>query len=461
MNCSPCGGNGSASININSLQSTQVPTYDTFSRTLVDLPTTIFTSHGAFGAEYNTIDYRSTGTGSLFIDVSNTVTELTVAHTAGRAIKQSREYLLYLPGKSQIIQFTLTPHYNGTFDNNVAVRAGLYDDYRDKNTPGSVNPGNPLGKEVNQKSMGHFFELSGNQWFVVERTNSPDNVTNVTRVPQSQWNIDTVDGNITTSKSGFVLSNNPTTGILLFLDRQWLGVGMVRMGLYSNGKPIYVHAFQGRTIGIPYTHLPMLPLRWEIERTSTVGTVVSTTMAAICGSAFVGGSYIPYGNLYSLPLTSIPADIPVDQTVRPVLLIRLQQQYCRATLKLKTVDLVNTNTNNAGAGFQISRNPIVVGPAYTWTKHPDPRSMIEYVVFSSPVIDNYTLSSDGYVTRAGYFSAQTQLQDNLGVDDLLTSPAYCSDIYGNADVLCISMVALKSTGGNLAARVNARWIEIA
>ena len=459
MNCSPCCGSDSGTI-INGITNGQTTSFDSFNRTIIDAPTTIFATHMAFNQQLNILDYRSTGTGSFFFDVSNTVTELTVAGVAGRAVKQSREYLLYLPGKSQVVHFTLTPHYRGTFDNNVAVRAGLFDDYRDKNTASSSNAGNSFGQEVNQKSMGHFFELSGNQWFVVERYNSPDNITNVTRVPQSQWNIDTVDGNINTSKSGFVLPSNPTFGILLFLDRQWLGVGIVRMGLFYNAKPIYVHAFQNRSIGIPYTHLPKLPLRWEIERTSTIGTVPSTTMASICGAAFVGGQYLPYGNLYSLPITTISSDIPVDQTLRPILLIRLQQQYCRATVKLKSLELINTNTNNADAGYQVCRNPILAGPSITWVKHPDPRSMIEYAFFSDPITSGYTLTNNGYVTRSGFFSARGQIQDDLSVEELLTAPSFASDIYGSPDVLCIAMIALKASGGNLSVRANARWLEI-
>lgn len=459
MNCNPCSGGTDINISGGSGTNGASFSFDSFNRALIDAPTTIYASQVGFNEQYLVQDFRSTGTGSVFVDISNSVAELTVAHTAGRAVRQSRQYLLYLPGKSQVIHFTMTPHYNGTFDNNVAVRGGLFDDYRDKNTSGSTPSGNPLGKEVNQKSMGHFFELSGNQWFVVERTNSSDNTTNVTRVPQSQWNIDTVNGNINTSKSGFILPSNPTTAFLFTIDRQWLGVGIVRMGLFYNATIIYVHAFQNRTIGIPYTHLSCLPLRWEIERTSTTTAVASTTMASICGAAFVGGEYLSFGNQYSLPLTIISSDIPVDQTLRPVLMIRLQQRYCRATVKLKSVELINTNTNNADASYEIAKNPTITGPAPTWRNHPDSRSMIQYAVFSDPISSGNSLSG-GYVTRSGYFSARSGLQEDSSIEELLTQPSFCSDIYGEPDVLCLGIQALKSSGGNLAIRANLRWLEI-
>lgn len=458
MNCSPCSSSDASNI-IENQALLQTFSYDSFNRLYTDPPTTIFSAHNAFNPLFNLLEYRSTGTGTVFVDTSNTTVELTVGDLSGRAIKQSREYLLYLPGKSQVVHFTLCPHYKGTFDNTISVRAGLFDDYRDKNTATSTNPGNALGKEVDQKSMGHYFELSGSQWFVVERYNSPDNVTNVNRVPQSEWNTDTVDGNLSTSKSGYVLPTNPTSGLLFLIDRQWLGVGVVRMGLFYNAKPIVVHVFQDRTSGIPYTHLPKLPLRWEIERVKTGGAVVpSATMGAICGAAFVGGSYNSFGNTYSLPIYILSSDIPIDTTHRPVLLIRLQQQYCRATIKVKSIEAVNTNTNNQSVGYEITRNPTISGPAFTWTKHPDPRSMIEYKFFTTPIASGYTLS-DGYVFRAGYFTANSRLQDDAGIDELITAPSICSDIYGNSDVVCVSFLSLKA-GSDVDIRVNMRWIEI-
>lgn len=460
MDCGNCCGSGSGGGGGNSNAISfegQNFSYDSFSRLVIDAPTTVFTTVVEFTPQNQILNYRSTGTGRVFFDMSQTLIELSVNDVSGRAIRQSQEYLLYLPGKSQIAHITFTPHYKGTFDNSVAIRAGLFDDYRDKNTLTSINPGNALGQEVNQKSMGHFFELSGNQWFVVERYNSINNKLNVSRIPQSQWNRDTLNGNILTSPSGFVLPSNPTTGLLGFIDRQWLGVGVVRMGFFFNAKPVICHIFQNRDIGYPYTHLAKLPLRWEIEKVPG-GSVSSPTMAAICGAVYVGGSYVPFGTLFSIPADLTLTQIPIDAAVvRPVLLIRLQQKYCRATLKIKGLELINTNTNNADGAFQVAKNPVITGPAYTWLPHPDPRSMIEYVILTNA--KSYSITG-GLISRAGFFTARAQIQDDLSVEELLTAPSYCSDIYGNPDVFCLAVGGLKATGGDITVAVNARWLEI-
>jgi hypothetical protein len=157
-----------------------------------------------------------------------------------------------------------------------------------------------------------------------------------------------------------------------------------------------------------------------------------------------------------LPIDLLNTDISTDTTLRPILFIRLQQRYCRATVKLKSVEIINTNTNNADGAYEISRNPILNGPDITWTKHPDPKSMIEYSYFTNPTSTGHTISN-GYVSRAGYFSARSQIQDDLSVEELITAPSYCSDIYGNSDILSI---ACSSLTGTITIRANARWLEI-
>lgn len=354
---------------------------DVFSRVYVNSPTTTLASHPAFTPQYELLDYHSTGTGFVSTISISTITILQASGSGGRAIRQTREYQLYQPGNSHLVQFTMTPQFLGTFDSSVAVRAGIYDDYRDKNTPAGTTGAPPYlyqssiyggtGKETNQPSMGHFFELSGNSWFVVERYNSPDNLQNVTRVAQSNWNVDTFDG---TGPSGYTLSK--TGPSLLFVERQWLGVGVVRMGAFYNTLFLTCHVFQNRSYTMPYTHLNKLPIRYEIEKV-TGGSANAAIMASICASSHIGAEYVPYGRIYSLPvnLTYEVTRIGIT-TLRPVLLLRLQQEFCRATFKVKDIELYGA----APGAFSVFWNPVVSG-TITWTKHPDVGSMLEYAYF--------------------------------------------------------------------------------
>jgi hypothetical protein len=432
-------------------------TLDVFHQLLVDTPTTTFANHHAFTATDDFVGYVSTGTGTAFVDISNTIVQLSVSGSGGRAIQQSLEYQLYQPGKGHVVIVTLSPQYSGTFDNSVAIRAGIYDDYRDKNTPAGTTGAPPYlfqssinggtGQECNQPSMGHFFELSGNQWFVVERYNSPDNITNVTRVAQSNWNVDQMNGQ---GLSKFTLTaSNPTA--LFFIERQWLGVGIVRMGLYYNATPYYCHVFQDRTIRRPYTHLNKLPIRFEIEKVAG-GSANTATMAAICSSGQIGGNYIPLGAIFSIPANLLHESVRVGiSELRPILLVRLQQQYCRATFKL-----IDTEFYGSASGFySILRNPVVSG-TITWVKHPDPSSLIEYAYFPSGSTSTRTVTG-GLCIRSGFYSARSALQDGIATSELITRTQFSSDIKGKPDILCLAMGAFTA---NTDVNANMRWIEI-
>jgi hypothetical protein len=58
--------------------------------------------------------------------------------------------------------------------------------------------------------------------------------------------------------SGVTLQANSES--LFLIERQWLGVGLVRMGIYNYGHPIRCHEFQNRGYKVPYTNLNKLPL---------------------------------------------------------------------------------------------------------------------------------------------------------------------------------------------------------
>ncbi len=419
-------------------QNSAQPSLDLFGRINTCTPTAIFTTHPAFTTQRETMDYVSTGSGVIVHDISNTLITLQVGTGTGRAVRQSREYLLYQPGKLQSCYITGVPQYAGTWDNSVAFRMGLFDDYRDKSS------------ETNQPSMGHYFELSGNTWFVCERLNSSNNVLNVNRITQANWNLDTLNGNRATSPSGFTLRSPPDRGMLMIVDRQWLGVGIVRMGVIFNGKPIYVHVFHDRLLNRPYTHLPKLPVRWELEKVSG-GASATATSASICASAQVLGQYSPLGSLFTLPTNLIATSLTgVSSTLVPILLIRLQQKYCRATFKLKDVSVYSSSDGH----YTVLKNPTVSGTP-TYTAHPDPRSMVEYCVFTGATGNTV---SGGTPIRSGFFSKTASSTDSLSIDELVSATSFCSDIAGTPDVLVVALGAFSGSGVSMNADV--RWLEL-
>ena len=434
---------------------------DVFNRLYVTSPTLTLGSDNAFTPQYEITDYHSTGSGFVSTITISTMTILQASNNGGRAVRQTHEYQLYQPGTSHLVQFTWVPQFLGTFDNSVAVRAGIYDDYRDKNTPAGTTGANPLfvssiyggvGQETNQPSMGHYFELSGNSWFVVEKYNSPDNIQNVTRVAQSNWNVNTFSSNYGPNPSGYILGIS--TPSLLFVERQWLGVGNVRMGAFYNSLYTICHVFKNRTYNQAYTHLNKLPIRYEIEKVSG-GSPNPATMASICCSSQIGGQYTAYGRIYSLPANITYDTVRIGtNTLRPILLIRLQQQYCRATVKIKSLSILGIS--NAQGAYSLLLNPTLNGGAITWVNHPNPTSMIQYAYFPDNSTSSRTVTG-GRCLRSGYFTGRLEESDSLGVDELLTAQSICSDIHGVPDIVCLAMVSYTA---NTDVTANFRWIEV-
>lgn len=450
-----------SSISVSTLGNVNVigNSYDSFSRLITVTPLTMLAAHPAFTPSYELIGYQSTGSASLVVDASQSIVLMSTIGAGGRAVRQTLEYQLYLPGKTHQAYMTWTPQYSGTFDNSVSVRCGIYDDYRDKNTPaGTTGPAPYLfvssiyggtGQETNEPSMGHFFELSGNSWFVVERKNSPNNILNVTRVPQSNWNQDTLDPALGNNPSGVTLQR--TTETLFLIERQWLGVGIVRMGIFNNGKPIYCHTFQNRGIKIPYTHLNKLPIRYEIEKV-TGGSSNAATTGSICIASMIDGDYTPTGPTFSVPANITLPTTRLTTSLRPVLLLRLQQVYCRATFKIKNIDLYGA----AAGAYNILKNPSISG-TITWVNHPDSRSMIQYAVFANGTITPTNIVTGGQCIQSGFFDKRTNATLAPSVADLINAPSFCSDIKGVPDVFCITMAGFSD---NVDANANAQWIEI-
>ena len=412
------------------------PILDMFNRMPVVSPTTIFQTHAVHTPQYEIMDYVSTGTGAVVHDPLTSIITLSADSGGGRAVRQSREYMFYQPGKLQSSFFTLNPRYAGTFDNSVAVRVGLFDDYRDKSA------------ESNKVSMGHFFELSGNSWFIVERSNSTDNVTNVTRIPQTNWNTDTLNGNRGTNPSGFLLSNEKC--LIAFINRQWLGVGAVRMGFVINGRAIVCHLFSHVKIQIPYTQNSRLPVRWEIEKVSG-GSAGVATLASICASSQILGDYTPLGFISSLPLSITLSTQQVDTTLRPIFILRLRQAFCRASIKVKNISIYGS----AAGGYTIFKNATVSG-SLTYTTHPDTRSMTEYISFSGGSTSTRTLTG-GTAIDSGFFDNKATVSDTFDPIEITSIHSFCSDIAGNPDTLVIAVCSLTGTAN---VRVAVQWMEI-
>ncbi len=427
------------------------PGTDLFARQRVTMPTTLFETHASFDISSYRMEQKTVSNATIIHNAENATYELSISGATGsRAFRQSHEYILYQPGKTQLVYITFVPSLQGDLSGCVA-RVGLFDDYRDKtdevSTPTKV-------------SMGHYIEISGNEWSVVERSNSPDNIQNVVRVPQSQWNLDTLNGRRETSPSGMILGKIAETHLLV-IEKQWLGVGVTRLGFIINGHLVFVHAFYQRPYQFPYHRLNKLPLRWEIE---ALAVITKKTLAAICGTVQVEGHYTPVGSIYSMPITysKFPITAAARTATFPTVIcaIQLQQKHCRATIKITEVDIQVQGTTNQERFVTLSLlwNPtIILTNGKTWINHPTNTSMTQ-IIYNNTAGTDISLTDMGTIITTKF----SQQASTIGVDIneyLFPSlPSITSSITGKPDT--IVLVAQMSSTDSVAVNGSLTWMEI-
>lgn len=234
---------------------------DAFGRVRVSEQLALFYSTNVY---YNTETMLNltSGAGAAIAHVpASSAVSLTVGTPSGeRAVRQSSIYVPYIPGKSQLI--ALTGVMGAPKVNNVR-RMGLFDD-----------------------NDGLFFQVDSTGASVVVRSSVSGSVVD-TKVSQSNWNLDKLDG--TGAYKGVI---DLTKTQIFIIDYQWLGVGRVRFGLDLDGDVVYVHeSLHANSLSAVYMASGTLPVRFENVNTGI--TANATVMHEICAAVASEGAFTP------------------------------------------------------------------------------------------------------------------------------------------------------------------------
>ena len=354
---------------------------DAFGRTRVSNPLTLFDSSHRY-RDNNLWDSLIVGTGST---VGFATTEGLVNMTVGvgstaSIIRETTKVFSYQPGKSLLTMntFVLNPPKQ-----NLRQRVGYF---------GADN--------------GIYLELdgaSGDTAYFVERSLS---LGTETRVAQSNWNIDKLDG---TGVSGITL--DVTKAQILWMDIEWLGLGNVRLGFIINGKFIHAHTFQhANIIQSTYITTASLPLRYEISNTGI--TTSASTLKQVCSTVISEGGYELRGLQQSISTPVItPVDLPTPRgTYYPVISIRLkapingQPDRLDAIVIMTALSLMGTG-NGPQYNWQIRASATTSGGI--WVSAGDD-SAVEYKLDGGTVSGGRVLAS-GFLTSANQSSQSVDI----------------------------------------------------
>lgn len=402
---------------------------DAFARFRVSDPTTLFDSQLQYDLQPLLWESSTTGGATVVHLTHQAAARLRCGTASGdKAIRQTRAYHRYQPGKSQMILLTGVV---GAAKANVRKRLGYFD---------ALN--------------GIFLEqtAAGVSW--VRRTYWSGAVVD-TAIAQANWSLDPLDGS---GASGITLDLSKSQ--ILLIDLEWLGVGRVRVGFVIGGIVFYAHEFLHANTdhaGV-YMSTANLPLRYEIE--NTAGAASATDLIQICGSVnseggFEEGRGIPFS-------ASRGASAVAVTTRRPLLAIRPRDTFGgvvnRGTILPVGVEVLALTKC---AFLEVVYGGAVSGGGPTWTDVDNTYSIAQKCVDATGITGGLTVASF-YVPAAAQGASRAPGAQRI---NLLSRLPLTLNIAGThptsplSDVLAVvATTAEGSDASNVYAGVN--WQEL-
>lgn len=299
------------------------PSNDAFARMRVSEPSTLFDSSFQY-------DKQS------LIWAEKLVTSATATHAPGssgillavttadgsRAVYQTRKYLRYQPGKSQLVLMT------GTFGNTlpgVSKKIGYFED-----------------------NDGIYLENYGGNIFIVQRSSVSGSVVEI-RQAQEDWNVDKGE------------DIDFTKGQILIIDLEWLSYGRVRVGVVLDGQIRYLHHFNNAGVVTgPYMKTANLPCRYEIENVD--GSTAEDEYLIVCATVMSEGGVneglgIPFAASNETTLKSV-----TSAAYLPLISLRPKLTFNSITNR---AEIIISGTTVYAAAHPILVQ-IVYNPALTW-----------------------------------------------------------------------------------------------
>lgn len=369
-NCSERCTKNDQQINLLNVTGVEI---DAFGRQRISQPFTLFDSHNRYGPDEQFFSNTSGGSTITYNALDSTV-YLNLGSNVSEAVRQSKEYFDYQPGKSLLIMttFKLAPK-----SSNIIQRVGYFD-----------------------QQNGIFLELN-DKLYIVLRKNGTE-----TKVEQTQWNNDTMNG-LGPSKAMLDI----TKVQLFWMDIEWLGVGTVRTGFLIDGRMVPVHYFHHANMSTSvYIKSAHLPVRYEISGSG------SGSLHQICSTVISEGGYEP-----RVPLVYQQVGTTKDNGITlatagqlyPVLSLRATDNS--AIITLKSMNLVVTSADSVT--WYLILNPVIQTPS--WVNHS--QSNLIQVDTSSTTVSGGTIVFQSIVQQRDQFDFSSEYNIKIGAKSFTES----------------------------------------
>ncbi|CAB4162320.1 hypothetical protein UFOVP787_30 [uncultured Caudovirales phage] len=393
---------------------------DAFGRARISIPLTLFDSSHRY--KDNGLWSTSNTANTTYSFNSNAgLIELNLGTTANQEIiRETTKVFSYQPGKS--LQSLNTVVMSAPKEN-LRQRVGYFG-----------------------QNNGIYLEANGTSIAWVERSSSSGSLVE-TRVEQSNWNIDTLLGDVSSSPSQKTLDMSKAQ--IIFNDVEWLGLGTVRCGFVINGQLIHCHSFHhANYIDSTYMTTASLPLRYEIKNTGT--TASNSTMKQVCSTVISEGGYELRGDQRSIGTpVQTPKNLTTAGTYYPIVSIRLKSDRLDAIAILTALSILGINSNPCSVSWRVYRGATLTSPS--WSPG-EADSSVEYDTAATDL-------SGGQVLAQGYIGITNQASQTIDIlkEALFKFQLQRNGLTGTAEPLTIAISASVNTVSCLASM---DWEEI-
>lgn len=410
----------SAAANVGVVYADNTGNMDAFGRLRVSDPTTLFDSALEYDEDPLHWGGSTNNSGSIAHQPNAAAVTLTVSAN-DKAVRQTKAYHRYQPGKSQ---FVLTTFVFSASAAGLEQKIGYFD-------------GN----------NGIFLESASGVTSVVRRTNVTGTPAD-NKVAQASWNIDTLDGN---GDSGVTIDE--TKSQIFFLDLEWLGVGRARTGFVIDGKFYYAHEFLNtNNLASVYMSTANLPVRYEAVGGSDL--VARTSLSQICAAVMSeGGFEVAKGATFSATNAGSLITAGVNET--PVLAIRPAAQFNGITNRATIIPTkIGVFSEDANITYRVRYGADLGGAS--WQDVDASFSAVQFDIAASVV-------NGGIVVDTDYVAADNKAPGG-NVTEIFSRLPLALDIAGAhptaspTDVLSITAQRIGATNSDVSATIS--WAEI-
>lgn len=403
------------------------PAGDAYGRLRVSSPFPVFESKQLFDNQPLFWDEKlesGAGITSAF-DINNAATVLTsTANTAGKFTRQTFIHFNYRSGKSQLIYLTGNVSFSGG-GTGVSRKMGQFDD-----------------------DDGIYVELLEDTPFVVLRSSSSGSVVEQ-RIPQEDWNLDTLDGGLGSSNKSRIQLAQVNSQIVV-IDYEWLSVGRVRIGFIINGVITYVHEFLNANSNPgAYMATANLPLRYQME--TTTDSPVAQQLCS-CATIITEGGEGTLGIQRYKSTEGTALDAAVSGESYALMGIRLKGTHIGAALEVIRAN-IQLQTGGRKMEWCLVANPTVAG-TFTYNDETNSAAQIAIGVTANTVTGGTVIDGGFVETSTGGLESGSSSKD---IDTLGYKPgASISDVVDEW-VLVVRPVGL---GSNFEVEGALGWREL-